>query len=120
MLMKEDLISLETAKLAKKKGFDLSCKYYYGDYGLSGTKMGMHGNPNNYLSCFSAPTMEDLHKWIKTKSRNKIRLKVHRWAVGDYEGIIWYKGKQIQDHIRSSSYNKTYDETLYKSLKLIE
>ncbi len=30
--MKEQLISFETAKLAKEKGFNIPCKYYYYQY----------------------------------------------------------------------------------------
>jgi len=47
--MKEQLITFETAKLAKEMGFQLYTSFYYSEgMEIKGTKMGMHGNPNAY------------------------------------------------------------------------
>ena len=63
--MKEELVTFETAKLLKALGFDWSCRTMYNYKGeKSGTKMGMKGNPNNYIDYYSAPTQSLAQKWL--------------------------------------------------------
>ena len=63
--MEEQLVSFETAKLAKEKGFDISCK---GRYGLQSTILysdyGFHINDADDIIHISAPTQSLLQYWI--------------------------------------------------------
>ena len=62
--MKEQVVSLETAILAKEKGFNWRCEMMYCDGELMGTKISMHGNPNAYKDRYSAPTLYRLQQWL--------------------------------------------------------
>jgi hypothetical protein len=59
-------IKPETAKLLKKKGFKYPCKMLYNDKGeLSGTKMGMHGKPNDYEGYYAAYLLDEVIKILR-------------------------------------------------------
>lgn len=134
--MEEQLISLETAKLAKEKGFNWKVRYSYGhtinphiaypneDYSIPSD----FNSPNagrNWKHLYSAPTQSLLQKWLR---------EVHNIIV---EPLIFDKGflekdkfcfqwrvyNKIEDWFTGSEY-KTYEEALEKglsqALKLIE
>ena len=66
-MVQEQFVEFETAVLAKEKGFSWNVTYLYNEEGeLSGSKMGMGGNPN-YFGSISAPTQAFLQKWIREK-----------------------------------------------------
>ena len=54
--MTEQLISLDIAKLAKEKGFDIVCNYRYNKFGRL--------TINNDFTC-QAPTLSLLQQWLR-------------------------------------------------------
>lgn len=63
-------VNYPTAKLLKEKGYDKPCGLLYDNNGvLSGTKMSMGGNPNNYINKYSAPTITEVVVWLYEKYR---------------------------------------------------
>ena len=68
--MEEQLISFETAALAKEKGFDIDCKLFYSTkdrppmaYNIS-AKESLSDNPQ-YNKYILAPTQSLLQKWLR-------------------------------------------------------
>jgi hypothetical protein len=56
------------AILLKEKGYDKPCLDMFDDNGIPvPTKLGMHGNPNNYSDSYSAPTIGDVIEWFYAK-----------------------------------------------------
>lgn len=67
--MKEQLISFETAKLAKEKGFDIKCDNFYRDnkdlHGKRGKKSGVVPPVSQAINRQLAPTQPLLQKWLR-------------------------------------------------------
>lgn len=135
--MKDQLVSFETAKLAKEKGFDLLTEYYYynGKEGYA-TKQGINKarplNRNIYDFQYTAPTQSLLQKWLREK--HKIEFGIEALYNGDY-GINFYtvkngklanekKWSDLLDHIYKFDVFKIYEEAfevaLQEALKLIK
>jgi hypothetical protein len=61
-------VTLPMAMLLKEKGYDKPCLERFDDNGIPvPTKLGMHGNPNNYSDSYSAPTIGDVIEWFYAK-----------------------------------------------------
>lgn len=114
--MKEELISFETAKLAKEKGFDLKTQSYYGrcfpeiEFEIFCDNLDVFGGD---FSCY-APTKSLLQKWLREKHYIHINIGFVKsgyfWHIivipkYDYEGF-----KELDDE--SDIYYKTYEEAL--------
>ncbi len=114
--MKDTLISFETAKLTKEKGFNISIQSYYSleeaedeaDY------MSLPRNWNAWSKYISAPTQSLLQKWLM--NIHKIRVYPTHGVSGEFNYQIykWNYDNQIGKwqrigHISSVS---TYDEAL--------
>ena len=123
--MKEQLITFETAKLAKEMGFQSYTSFYYSEDGeIKGTKMGMHGNPNAYGG-ISAPTQSLLQKWLREV--HEINLFMSTWGYNNefyhVEDII--KGLGFSSTIignggkGSTNYEEALEQGLVVALKLI-
>jgi len=65
-IMEEQLITFETAKLAKEKGFDLETKHWYDQTGTLNPVKGPRGGMF-YTNVGYAPTQSSLQKWIREK-----------------------------------------------------
>lgn len=66
--MEPTYVTFEQAKLLKEKGFDLVCTMRYNELReLAATKLGMHGNPNNYSGSYSAPEQWQVVEWLFDK-----------------------------------------------------
>lgn len=67
--MAKNIVSFETAKLAKEKGFKGYCWNYYGSYPNGGTKLqscsGTKVNINNGTWGYNAPTQTELQDWLR-------------------------------------------------------
>lgn len=122
--MKEQLITFETAKLAKEKGFywyqPLSKTGYYHIKTGSYFYFGRHGNLNKNNSC-SAPTQSLLQKWIREKHKINMLLE----AYPDHYWILIWKWEERKHQLEGPSVTgKTYEEALeeglLEALKLIE
>lgn len=88
--MKEQLISLETAKLAKLKGFKELCFHYYSEDGLQSPYLQngsitdtdftvelddlLEQHNNSFHNTESAPTQSLLQKWLRDKHNIHIHL----------------------------------------------
>ena len=73
--MQEELISYETAKLAKEKGFDWECCYVIHSGG-SLEPQSRHGKPIKnsqlVLHFVTSPTQSLLQKWLRERSEGRI------------------------------------------------
>jgi hypothetical protein len=88
--MTEQLISFETAKLAKEKGFNWKCYQAY-DW-ISGFPGNTHTGYNNWNKFgdgkASAPTQSLLQKWLRDE--HKIFVSVERCVIGSDEWEFGY------------------------------
>ena len=81
--MKEQLVTFETAKLAKEKGFELETQYTYdvdANYDLHLALRGTYGNYERNI--YSAPTQSLLQKFIREE--RGVHIEIHRNASGYY------------------------------------
>lgn len=123
--MTEELVTLETAKLLKEKGFNEYCKNVIDiDNILSETLYRTNGNLPK--KCFSLPTQSIAQRWLR-ETKN-IHICVYNCACG-----YGYEISKVDNgtHIASSAYKgtndggewDTYEEALEtgirESLKLI-
>lgn len=61
-------VKFETAKLAKEKGFDQPCRYFYNKDGYRrNLRYEYEANHNLDLKITSAPTLEELVDWLYEK-----------------------------------------------------
>tara|TARA_R110000868_G_scaffold76573_1_gene220037 strand:- start:7542 stop:7898 length:357 start_codon:yes stop_codon:yes gene_type:complete len=117
--MKEELISFETAKLAKEKGFEIEQSYYY-DKG--GETWSFHtwteGLP--YPEASFAPTQSLLQKWLREKHDINV--------MGSATVNVWFFHSEYisTGHVITSTSKQsygTYEEAieagLYETLKVI-
>jgi hypothetical protein len=125
--MKEQLISFETAKLAKDKGFKINTRkgyiYRFKEHESEDYVGSLTHDP---LTCdIGAPTQSLLQKWLREKynidiiimrdgiSDDGITMKYYPWIFTEKNSIDW-KG------IFKDTYEKTLEKGLQEALKLIE
>ncbi len=142
--MKEELISFETAKLVKEKGFDVPVRY--GVYGIKMKLTEDHGNGRNpqqrdvnwnaktkqqkHSQATSIPTQSLLQKWLRDVY--DIKLCISYTCIDDSEyAYIWditiptEKGRkkdswdfnEKMDSFSRLSWWDTYEEALEEGLK---
>tara|TARA_R110001606_G_scaffold359029_1_gene510795 strand:- start:392 stop:886 length:495 start_codon:yes stop_codon:yes gene_type:complete len=98
--MKEQLIVFETAKLAKKKGFDWEVRSFFLDRELH-EDVNTRGNYNSYAwvttwrntstdDTVSAPTQSLLQKYIR--ETRGVHIEIHRNASGYYWSMCMEEG----------------------------
>jgi hypothetical protein len=111
--MTEQLIQLDTARLAKEKGFDIRCDYFYNDG--SGWKLQndslIRTGEDEFLE---APTQSLLQKWLRDVHDTVI---VIRRTGGD-NYWHWYIQGVIEDGY-ADTYEQALEEGLLCSLKLL-
>ena len=144
--MEEQLISFETAKLAKEKGFEElvnNCYYeekLFGTYAMmdendlafidvmDGNELENHNNLNfiNYKCRFSAPTQSLLQKWLREK--HKIQMLIQHYThikYGElYAGFVYnpniiYCSSSSPVIRKALTYEEALEVCLQKALKLI-
>jgi hypothetical protein len=110
--MKEQLISFETAKLAKEKGFDNDSANYYVTSGRL--------NVVNGEDMFDAPTQSLLQKWLREKHDINVvaSATVNMWF---YNSEYISTGKLIVSTSEQSydTYEDAIEKGLQEALKLI-
>lgn len=125
--MEEQLISFETAKLAKEKDFNELCDFLYHDDG----NRDRVGNANNldeeeFIS-YACPTQSLLQKWIR--EIYKINILIHPNQMNNnpitYVYCLHYKyGYQSKmtnwSKFKYSSYEEALEIGLQEALKLIK
>jgi hypothetical protein len=120
-MMEEQLITFETAKLAKEKGFDWiksDNKWYEDNGNLDFSFQGYHENTENKIT---APTQSLLQKWLREEHNIAVYNKPltdnsGRWSayVDDMEGH-----HHITYYIYEATYEEALEKGLYEALKLI-
>ncbi len=106
--MKEQLISFETAKLAKEKGFDETTFKHYGRQGdiLSGAT----------AVFYSAPSQSILQKWLREEKKIWIEPTYNR-----HRGVEpYYCNYELlfsSATIKTTGWHDTYEEALEEGLK---
>lgn len=124
--MKDQLISFETAKLAKEKGFDYKVlNHYKGEELINNGKLYNFNSKEEQklwnIELISAPTQSLLQRWLREEHKLYIlynfRMKIKVWyctilseeenkVVGNFKGLI--------------SYEEALEEGLKQALKLIK
>lgn len=76
--MEDQLISFETAKLAREKGFDRKCRYYFtGNPTFTGDGLGPESNHNKKNCYFSRPTQSLLQRWLREVHKIYVTIDYH-------------------------------------------
>ena len=114
----EELISFETAKLAKEKGFKKLCGFSYDEDGI------LTGNCEQSYN-YVAPTQSLLQKWL----REKYKIHIVVYVMENSDGNIYYDFglKRIVNYLsdnsskpmKFSTYEKALEVGLQEALKLI-
>ena len=110
--MEEQLISFETAKLAKEKGFKRLCDFSYDEDGT------ITGNCEQAYN-FVAPTQSLLQKWLREKHKIHIELQCDS-NYYKYFILIYYKTNCVFSLDDSLIYEEALEIGLQEALKLIE
>jgi hypothetical protein len=122
--MTEELVTLETAKLLKEKGFNEFCEFAYADEDLH--IMGLHSTNSffNEIGCgYTAPTKSIAQKWLRETKNLHIEIS---YMYGNY----WiYDILTIPNHdlvglsdrpiVHYKSYEEALEAGLQEALKLI-
>jgi len=119
--MKEELITYDTAVLAKDKGFDIPCLY-----GVMGKKMKLtHEEPYNLVNWnaprkkfTSVPTQSLLQKWLREKHSIEVEVtKLTKYYYKTYKGDLnpYTSNKAIP----SDTYEEAWEKGLQEALKLV-
>jgi len=134
--MKEELITLDTAKLAKEKGFDITTKSFYGcDNPSSGIE------PNKLITIelkkegvvqsqegtyvYNAPTQSLLQKWIREVHNIHIIIGIFYFIDSNTTGynveeIVELDTYIIICHNPTVTYEESLELGLQRALRLIE
>lgn len=78
--MKEEIIKLETAKLAKEKGFHIECEYFYENEEILKVFISDDFNNNQYINAASASTQSILQKWLRVEHDIEV------WVAREHSG----------------------------------
>jgi hypothetical protein len=117
--MNEQLVSLDTARLAKEKGFNWDVFDYYYDGKLKRWSPSTR-NANKFGVPFSAPQQSLLQKWLRNVHGWHIRISIN---LGDYyfdvESVMGTTYLKNQCEIGYKSYEEALEEGLLYSLKLL-
>jgi hypothetical protein len=130
--IKDELVSFETAKLAKVKGFDLECLDFYGkDIILKQFELFQcqnrckeHRNSNNPIS-ISAPTQALLQRWLRETKGLHIELGLvdspnDYWVrVDDENGSALETTWNKDPSIMLKTYEQALEYGLFEALKTL-
>ncbi len=124
--MKEQLISFETAKLAKEKGFNIEtdkywCNYYTGEPGQKWKLLNKSELTGSFLNLmeWAAPTQSLLQKWLR--EIHDITIWFSDWEINEYSVHICQKEEtKYMPNKSLGSYEQALEIGLQESLKLIE
>ena len=112
--MKEKIITFETAKLAKDKGFEVEVTSYYKE--AFPENLMIHGikcNFNKYVElCCSAPTQSLLQKWLREK--HNLDILITKPENSYWDVYIWGETREL---FFPNECAKSYEEALEKGLK---
>ena len=135
--MEDQLVSFETAKLAKKKGCDWPTIYGYSvdnksdnSYStdsaiditgnLQFTEEDMKNCGNDHETCYLAPTQSLLQKWLREV--HKIHILLDSFDDDTYQGTLSYdvyEGEEFYGDSEGDTYEETLEGALQKALAII-
>jgi hypothetical protein len=131
--MKEALVDYDTAVLAKQKGFDWECRYYYhpdkpekarGWFGELNTNGMTYWEDDKKVPKkeISAPTQSVLQKWLRDVHKLETGLKYWDNDKYSYEVMKIFNGKMLHLNrmVFIGDYEKTLEKALVESLKQID
>lgn len=132
--MKEELITFETAKLAKEKGFPqepnkLKIPYYNYKGEFKGDvkdwlRKYLRKEDTSDVESVSAPTQSLLQRWLREK--HNIIITIEHWTNQPVNNQIWencydYNFQQLHHGTTPhKTYEQALEEGLYKALKFIK
>lgn len=118
--MENTLISFETAKIAKEKGFNEPCDSWFFE-----NADGLHNNASEWVNSmlaiddYSAPTQSLLQKWLREKHSIIVLVGLKESSLSLYTPTIQYIASKTTSLIAHfPTHFKTYEEAL--ELGLIE
>ncbi len=131
--MKEQLITLETAKLAKEKGFDWQCLAYYRDEILYDCRLKQIENSSNLNNCcnknnvgytqVACPTQSLLQKWLR--ENHEIEVVVKSWK--EFNKIVYmYSVNTVGDpstylnKLAKETYEQAFEAGLKEGLEILQ
>lgn len=125
--MKEQLISFETAKLAKEKGFDVGCQHGWYKHFISGESFVVDDLGNRHE--IERPTQALLQKWLREVYNLHIQLHYDP-AINKWEYRIYVLNEYIYDttnnkvffnaDLNFNTYEEALEQGLIEGLKLIK
>ena len=121
-MIREQYVSLETAKILKEKGFDWGCYKVYNKEGVVGISTVIEDIPINYKNIdyyFLCPTMQMVLRWLR--ENHKLHIEVEVYYCED--GQMWLaKIQRIGDGcttlIKTCMCNDTYETAIENALNL--
>jgi hypothetical protein len=114
--MKEQLVSFETAKLAREKGFNENC-YFGFDNNVGNETLGDLNYTNSDNLYLMQPTQSLLQKWLRDVKGIRIIINTD-YIKETYSYSIFSKLHAIKEY-RSYTYEEALEEGLKDALKLI-
>ena len=116
----DELISFETAKLARKKGFNIeTTKRYLFRYKEHESKDYIAPLASNPLHCdILAPTQSLLQKWLREEHNTHIWVSCTPY-LNSYSFNYNLNRKIIRDNVKYNEYEKALEYGLFKALNLI-
>ena len=115
--MTEELISFETAKLAKEKGFKNKSSNYYNGASELITSKHFHSNNIMQMLRYEAPTQSFLQKWLREEHNCYIEILMNKKTKFQYRLISIQDNKPHGD-IMGQKYYNIYEQCLEKALQI--
>lgn len=118
VMIGEQFVSFETAKMLKEEGFDIPCTSQYTDNGFGWDNVSLE-NYNSCESLFSRPTQALAAMWLREEHNIDVMVDVYN---RDYYVCNVYKNKHLMTirNTVTSSYEKAFEEGLCEAIKLIK
>lgn len=119
--LKEELISFDTAKLAKKKGFNELSNSCYNIIGVISNNINNKNEDWTNNEIYSAPTQSLLQKWLREAHKKEISI-TPVWSdetktSTEYCPWVYYTKQEEELVDEEPEFYKTYEEALEKSLQ---
>lgn len=126
--MTDQLVSYQTAVLAKSKSFNLDCDFYYSNqdklymadyYEPNANNFPEEGDYLNYELRCAVPTQTNLSKWLREV--HGIHITVYWNGDKNYDYSIKTDPTKILNHVKHcDSYEEALELALVESLNLIK
>ena len=111
--LKEELISFDTSKLAKEKGFNISTKFTFKSNGKKYEGTYFSGQPDIYYR----PTQSLLQKWLREIHKIDVNVLPYSTRKKYWEVVVEGAGYTWSGY---ETYEEALEEGLQHALKLIQ